>query len=75
MKENCGMMINVDESLKNIMYVKKYVWNPATCNCQNGKYLVSIMNDSGIIFDEVINADADKKAKSNHEAKSIDEAK
>ena len=27
------------------------------------------MNDSGIIFDEVINADADKKAKSNHEAK------
>ena len=33
------------------------------------------MNDSGIIFDEVINADADKKTKSNDEAKSIDEAK
>ena len=28
-----GMTINVDASVKNIIYVKKgYVWNPATCN-------------------------------------------
>ena len=27
--------------------------NPATCNCENGKYLASIMDDSTIIFDEV----------------------
>ena len=33
---------------------KDYVWNPATCNCKNGKYLASIMDDSGIIFDEII---------------------
>ena len=25
---------------------KDYVWSPATCNCENGKYLASIMNDS-----------------------------
>ena len=30
--------INVDVSVKNIIYVKKdYISNPATCSCQNGK--------------------------------------
>ena len=24
---------------------KDYIWNPATCNCENGKYLVSIIDD------------------------------
>ena len=33
---------------------KVYVWNPATCNCENEKYLPSIMDDSAIICDEVI---------------------
>ena len=33
---------------------KDYVWNPATCNCENGKYLASIMDDSAIICDEII---------------------
>ena len=33
---------------------KDYVWNPATCNCENEKYLASIMDDSTIICDEVI---------------------
>ena len=33
---------------------KDYVWNPATCNCENGKYLASIMDDSMITCDEVI---------------------
>ena len=42
-------------SVKNIIYVKKdYVWNPATCNCENGKYLASIVDDSEIICDEII---------------------
>ena len=31
---------------------KDYAWNPATCNCENGKYLASIM--SKIICDEII---------------------
>ena len=33
---------------------KGYVWNPSTCNCENGKYLASIMDNSVIICDEVI---------------------
>ena len=52
---NGGIIINVDVSVKDIIYVrKKYVWNPATCNCENGKYLASVMDDSTIIYDEVI---------------------
>ena len=31
-----------------------YVSNPTICNCENGKYLASIMVDSTIICDEVI---------------------
>ena len=33
---------------------KDYVWDPAACNCKNGKYLASIMGDSTISFDELI---------------------
>ena len=50
---------------------KDYVWNPATCNCENGKYLASFMYNPTIICDEVIDADAE--AKSNGEAKSYNE--
>ena len=31
-----------------------YVRNPATCSCENGKCLASIMDDSSIMYDEVI---------------------
>ena len=31
---------------------KDYVWNPATCYCENGKYLANIMDDSAITCDE-----------------------
>ena len=31
-----------------------YVWNPATCSSKNGKYLQSIIDDSVIICDEII---------------------
>ena len=30
------------------------VWNPSTGSCENGKYLASIMDDSMIICDEII---------------------
>ena len=33
---------------------KDYDWNPATRNCENGKYLANIIDDSAIICDEVI---------------------
>ena len=27
------------------MFEKDYLWNPATCSCENGKYLANIMYD------------------------------
>ena len=56
MKENVtlingGIMINADLSVKNIMYVKKIIWIPATCNCGNGKHLPSVIDDSVIMCD------------------------
>ena len=36
------------------MYKKDYVWNPATCNYKNGEYLASVIADSVIICDEII---------------------
>ena len=40
---------------------KNYVWNPATCNCQNGKYLASTMDDSAITCDGIIESYKDEK--------------
>ena len=37
---------------------KKYVCNPATCSCENGKCLASIVHGSAIICDEVIEAES-----------------
>ena len=34
--------------------VEDYVWNPPSCNCKKGKYLASIMDDSAITCDEII---------------------
>ena len=36
--------------------LKEIVWNPVTCNCKNGKYLASIMDDSAITCDEIIDS-------------------
>ena len=48
-------MINVDASVKNIIYVKKdYIWNPAICSCENGKYLASTIADSVSTCDIII---------------------
>ena len=55
---NGGITINVNVSVKNMIYVKKnYISNPVTCNCENGKYLASIMDDSAITCDEIIYAE------------------
>ena len=49
---NGGIMINVDVTVKNVIYVKKdYVWNPVTYSCENGNILASIMDDSANICD------------------------
>ena len=34
------------------VYEKNYIWNPATCNCKNGKYLANFVDK--IICDEII---------------------
>ena len=52
---NGGIMINVDVSVKKRHVCDKdYVSNPATCNCENGKYLANIMHDSAIMCDKII---------------------
>ena len=33
-----------------------YIWNPSTCTCEGGKYLESIIDDSVIMCDEIIDA-------------------
>ena len=50
------IMIKVDASVKNIIiYVKKhYIQNLATHGSENGKYLVNIIDDSVITWDEII---------------------
>ena len=42
------------ESKKHHVCEKDYVWNPASCSCENGKYLASIMDESAITWDEII---------------------
>ena len=37
---------------------KDYIWNPATCICENGKYLASIFGYSVITCDEIIDVEA-----------------
>ena len=53
-----AITINVGVSVKiwkNIMCAKKiYFWNLATCSCENGKYVGSIIDDSVIMCDEII---------------------
>ena len=48
---------------------KDYVCNPATCICENGKYLPSIMDDSHIICDEVIGKEIKTIPTNFHEKK------
>ena len=49
----CGITLNVDVNFKKIHVCEKdYVWNAATCSCENGKCLAST-NDK-IICDEII---------------------
>ena len=38
------------------MCKEDYGWNPTTCICENGKYPGSIINNSVIRCDEIINA-------------------
>ena len=63
-----GIMINVDGSVKNICE-KDYIWNPAICSCENGKYLAIIIDDSVITCDEIIDAEETKIVTTNFNEK------
>ena len=65
---NGGIMVNVDVSVKNVMYVKKIVWNHSTCDSENEKYLGTIIYDSAIMCNGII-----VSYKENAEAKSYNE--
>ena len=46
--------------------------NPATCSCKNGKYLASIIGDSGITCGEIIESvNEDAEAKLYNKTKAI----
>ena len=57
-KSNSNQWWNNDkcrcECKKVHVYEKGCVWNPAKFNCENGKYLTSIIDYSAVIFDDVI---------------------
>ena len=42
------------ECKKHHVCEKDFIWNPSTCGCENRKYLASIMDDSVIMYDDVI---------------------
>ena len=67
------MTINVSVSAKRSHVCEKdYAWNLVSCNCENFKYLASIMDDSAINCGEVTNADTRVTLKNNDdETKSI----
>ena len=63
---NGEIMINVCVSVKAVILVKNnFIWNPATCNCEHGKYLASIKDDSAISRDEIIDAEETKSVPIN----------
>ena len=69
---NGGITINVNVSVKNIMYVKKCcIWNPATCSCENGKYLASIMDNSAITCNEIVEEEIKTVTTNFNERKAI----
>ena len=42
------------ECKKHHVCEKSCIWNPATCSCENGKYLASIMDNSAITCNEIV---------------------
>ena len=41
------------ECIKRHICEKDYVYNTATCNYENGKYLASVLDDSAVLSDEI----------------------
>ena len=54
---------------------KDYVWKPDSFNCENGKYLASIMDDSAIMCDEITESYAKPSPKNDKEETNFNEKK
>ena len=61
--------INVDASVKNIIYVEKDIWNPTTSSCENVKHLASVIDDSMNTCDEI--KEETKTAPTNFNVKKV----
>ena len=48
------MFIWVQKPKKKSGVQKDYIWNPSTCTCKIGKYLASIIDDSVITCNEIM---------------------
>ena len=48
------MFIWVQKPKKKSCVQKDYIWNLSTCTCKNSKYLASIIDDSVITCDEIM---------------------
>ena len=51
----------VCECKKRHVHEKYYSWNPATCSWENGKYLASIIDNSKVMCDEVVESYNEEK--------------
>ena len=57
-KSGISVTVNVQKihwKFTKIICEKNCIWNPAACNCENGKYVGSIIDDSVVICDQIIN--------------------
>ena len=50
-----GIMINVNANAKSITHAKKDSWDPSTFICENSRCLKTIVDDSVIMGNEIIN--------------------
>ena len=51
---NGGITTDIDVSVLKSSCMWDYYWNPVTCSCENRKYLASIIDDSAITCEEII---------------------
>ena len=60
-----GIMINADAVVKTIVYLKDYIWNSVTCSYKNENNLASIIDDSVITCNKIIDAKKTKTVTAN----------
>ena len=59
------------ECKKHHVCEKSCIWNPATCSCENGKYLASIMDNSAITCNEIVEEEIKTVTTNFNERKAI----